>query len=440
MKIHFMSNIKKYLWFDNEITSQIPEPLEDNSDPVNKLRGGDRVEIYEYEKQEIFGFGGAFTEAAGYNYSLLDDAEKQKALALLFGRDGLNYNFCRVCIGSSDFSIDGYSYVENADEALSDFSIERDRKYVIPFIKDALAYTGGEMTLLASPWSPPACMKDNNALVGGQLREDCYAAYAKYFRRFIEEYDKEGIHIDVITPQNEPVAQKWESCVFTAEQMAALINAISNELADYPRRIKILCWDMNRGGMFAHSQSIFSLTDNRVWGTGFHWYNGVHLGEMRIMHELFPDKIMIETEFCHGFGKRMYGKYRSELIDVLDNYTSAVIEWNLMLDEDGGPYHNRDIGCYSPLFRDRDGSVQKRCVYNQMFMYSHFIKKGAHALYTSSANRNLLTLAVRNPDGQILLYIYNNSLRDDSCTVCIGDMKFKASVPSEALVLWTLEP
>ncbi|MCQ2428434.1 MAG: glucosylceramidase [Clostridia bacterium] len=433
--------LDKHIWRDGEIVPSRFEEITDNSDPINKWAGGDRVEIYHEEKQTVIGFGGAFTEASAYNYAQLDKDEKKKALDLLFGQNGLRYNFCRLCMGSSDFSLDGYTYVENDDPELRTFSIERDKKYIIPFVKDALEYTGGKITLLASPWSPPVFMKTTDELIhGGQLKKEYYPVFARYFRLFLEEYDKEGVRIDYITPMNEPRKQKWQSCEFTFEDMADFIDILADELnSNLSWHVNILCWDFNRGGMYPHAKTVFEKTGNKVCGTAFHWYSGQHLGELKMMHDFYPDKLLIETEFCHGLGSKFFGHYCTEYIDVLDNWANGSVEWNMILDENGGPYFARDFGCNSTLFRSSDNRIEKRGVYTQSYMFSHYIDKNAAVLYTSSAKKHLMTLAVKNPDGKILLYIYNDSHVDDFCTVYIDNIKFKIQVPESCLILYELK-
>ena len=148
--------------------------------------GAERINIFPVEKQSIIGFGGAFTESSAYLYSLMSKDNKLKALELLFGDSGLKYRLCRVCIGSCDFSTEAYTYVADGDSSLESFDISRDKKYVIPFIKDAMEYIKGDFTLIASPWSPPAFMKDNESLFeGGCLKEEFYSIYADYIVKFI---------------------------------------------------------------------------------------------------------------------------------------------------------------------------------------------------------------------------------------------------------------
>ncbi|MBO4377621.1 MAG: hypothetical protein J5889_01565 [Clostridia bacterium] len=433
-----MELLRKMILNDGEIMQMPLDTVTKEEDPRRLGRGTDRIEIINREKQTILGFGGAFTESAALNYAALTPEEKQKAMEYLFGETGLHYNFCRVCIGASDFARSSYHHVADGDAELVTFNIDRDREAVIPMIRDAQAYSKQPLFLLASPWTPPAWMKEGRLPNKGRLLPQYYRVWARYFCRFIEEYEKEGVLISAVTPQNEPGSHRWEGCEFTQEELAAFIAVLAEELDRYPRRIEILCWDYNRGGMFEHADRIYETLGERVWGAAFHWYNGVHEGELQALHDAWPRKVLVESEFCHGLSARMYGKYRTEILDVLNNWTNAVCEWNLLLDTEGGPYHNRDIGCNSPLYRDGE-QVFCRGVYHQMYMFSHYIQPGACALFSSSAYRSVRTLAVRNPDGEVLFYAYNDSLRDENCTIAWNEYRIPVSVPRGALLLWIMK-
>ena len=178
-----MKLLEKYIWCDGTLTKLDPEKLTAEEDPTRLGRGQDRIDILDLEKQEILGFGGAFTEASAVNYLKLSPEGKRRALDMLCGSEGLRYNFCRVCINSSDFSQEEFIYTEDGDFTLSTFSIDRDRRAVIPFIKDALAAAPGGITLFASPWSPPGYMKTSNSMKGGRLLPECYRLWAEYIIR-----------------------------------------------------------------------------------------------------------------------------------------------------------------------------------------------------------------------------------------------------------------
>ena len=433
-----MKIIKKLMLNDGEIFDQPPEPLTAEEDIRRLGRGSDRIDIIDTEKQEILGFGGAFTQASGENYMKLSPEEKRRCLDLLFGDDGLRYRFCRVCIGSPDFSSEPYCYIEDGDTDLHSFDIERDRRDVIPFIRDALEYTGGGIFLFASPWTPPAHLKSSGSLTGGRLLREYYPLWADYFVRFIEEYEKEGIRISAVTVQNEPGKHRWESCEWSDGELCDFTKLLAKKLDALPRKVDIYGWDFNRGGMMEHMKRLYAAAGDSVAGAGFHWYNGAHTGELDAHRLAFPGKLLVETEFCHGISARMYRKYRVELIDVLSHWTSAVTEWNLLLDEAGGPYHSRDIGCNSPVYRKGTECIP-RGIYREMYMFSHFIDAGSKVLCSSSAFPSVKVLCVRRPDGKLLVYAYNDSVRDEKVTYCLGEARWTAESPAGCLTLYILD-
>lgn len=152
------------------------------------------------------GFGAALTESAAYNCSFLSEEQKREFLEKYYGEEnGLNYNVGRLHINSCDFSLDIYDYVRPGESTLETFNIDRDRRYIIPRVKDIRKYCNRDLFLFASPWSPPAYMKDNeNPVKGGKLKEEYKKLWARYFAKYIKEYRKEGINISAVTVQNEP--------------------------------------------------------------------------------------------------------------------------------------------------------------------------------------------------------------------------------------------
>ena len=170
----------------------------------------------EIKYQSVLGFGGAFTESAAYLYSLLSNTQKKQFMETYFSREkGIGYNFGRTHINSCDFSLDIYSYVEEGDRELKTFNIDRDRKYIIPFIKDAIQYCSDELVLFASPWSPPAFMKDNDSAVqGGSLKEEYKEVWARYYAKYIKAMAREGITISAITVQNDRQANLGKLLLF----------------------------------------------------------------------------------------------------------------------------------------------------------------------------------------------------------------------------------
>lgn len=396
------------------------------------------INVHQIGRQNVFGFGGAITDSAAYNYALMSDANKKMTLEYLYGKSGLKYNFMRLCIGSCDFSVDEYSYVREGDMSLDTFSLDRDRKYVIPFVKDVLAFTGGNIKIFASPWSPPAYMKDNNSLIrGGKLKKEYYELYAKYLIKFIAEYRKEGIDIFALTMQNEPKAsQTWESCIFSAEEETEFAHCLTNAIKESGLDIKIICWDHNKERLYERASFVFDNAGDEVWGAGFHWYSGLHAAEIRLLREQYPDKAIIDTEFCVGLGSREYNKYHNDVIVNLDAGANAIVEWNVLLNEIGGPFHNRSSGCNAPLLYDtQNETINVREIYWSSYIFSHYIEPNATVLASSSFSADVDSLAVKNGDGHLLLYVNNRSSQNFDVTVRIKEKEMVTELPSEGIVL-----
>lgn len=375
--------------------------------------------------QTIIGFGGAFTEASAFNYSLMNEENRQRVIRALFDRkEGLGYNFCRTHIHSCDFSISRYTYTSDDDACLASFSIDQDRKYTIPFVKAAVG-TSEELLLFASPWSPPGRMKTNGELChGGRLKKECYADWAEYLVKYFEEYEKEGIRFYAMTVQNEAGAwQTWESCEYTAEGEAEFVHGYLRPAllhAGYGD-IKVMIWDHNKERVYERAVSSLKTPGamEDIWGIAYHWYSGDHFNALDMTHEKYPDKPLVLTEAGLGGarGEALEGAYSTwenaeiysrELIEDLNHYMSAAVEWNLILDECGGPCHDRPGGCKAPIIYDRTkGRLSVQPVYYATAHFSRFIRRGAVRLGTSSFCEKIKAAAFQNPGGEIILIILN---------------------------------
>lgn len=405
--------------------------------------GKDRVNIYPVEKQEILGFGGAFTESSAYIYAQADAAGKAAAMERLFGKNGLRYNFCRICIGSSDFSLDQYDYLAPGATNLESFSIERDRRYVIPMIHDAQAAAkaaGEEIVFFASPWSPPAFMKDTGSRVkGGRLLPEYREMYAEYFVKFIKAYAAEGIPISAVTPQNETLAPSpWDSCLVSAEEEAALIRALSAAFAAHGLEVKILAWDHNKGRLYHRMEEIYREVPDLVAGAAFHWYSGQHFEELALMRERYPGKLLIASEFCNGLGRKIFDTYGAELMGNLTHGVQAECEWNLMLGAAGEPYHDRAFGCSAPIHSDGKNLTLRRS-YFEMYLFSHFVRRGARALATSSFCEGLNAAAFRNPDGRLVVVVRNATDKTIPYNLSVFNRLYPVSVTPDTMVTYEIE-
>lgn len=386
----------------------------------------------EIEYQEILGFGAAFTESAAYNYSFLDKESKKEFLTKYFDKkNGIGYNFGRTHINSCDFSLDIYTYVENGDKTLESFNIDRDRKYIIPFLKDALEFCKEEIVLFASPWSPPAYMKDNDsAIQGGKLKEEYKKVWAKYYAKYIKEFQKEGINISAITIQNEPNAiQTWESCYFSSEDEREFIEKYLIPVFDEEglSHIKFIIWDHNKERVYERAKTILSSQeiDKRVWAVGHHWYSGDHFNGLSLVKEQL-NKPNICTEFCGGIEDDplvLAERYARDICENLNNYMIASCDWNILLSTLGGPYHNRTAdsvavagkiyesksgGCHAPVLYDKENN---KLIFTPIYYYighfSKFIKRGAKRIATTKFTEALYCSAFKNPDGSLVAVILN---------------------------------
>src|SRR6266478_5288028 len=223
--------------------------------------------------QPLIGIGGALTDASGETFAKLPAAGQDEVLTAYYSTDrGIGYTLGRTNINSCDFSSESYTYVTEGDSALTSFSIAHDLRYKIPLVKRAMAASGHRLKLFASPWSPPAFMKDNNDMLhGGHLRPEYAHSWALYFAKFIQSYRKAGVPVWGITIQNEPMAtQTWESCVYQAQdERDFLKNHLGPAMwGEGLRDVNIIVWDHNRDLIIQRALAIFddSAAARYAWG------------------------------------------------------------------------------------------------------------------------------------------------------------------------------
>jgi glucosylceramidase len=399
--------------------------------------------------QVMEGIGGALTDAAAETfYKLPAEAQEEILTAYFDPQKGIGYSFCRTHINSCDFSGESYAYAEiQGDTALADFNISHDLKYRIPFIKKAIEKTGGKLKLFASPWSPPAWMKtNNNMLHGGILKTEYRKTWADYYIRFFEEYGKQGISFWGLTVQNEPLAtQTWESCIYTAEDELTFVR-------DYlgPRLqqsafsgLKLMIWDHNRDIMFHRANTVLSdsAAAKYVWGTAFHWYMGDHFDNVKLVHDAFPDKGLVFSEGC-GYpfswenvkGWSWGEKYAESMIHDFNNYTSGWTDWNILLDETGGPNHVHNF-CLAPVIGDtRNGKVHYMNSYYYIGHFSKFVRPGARRIACSSTTDDLLATAFINPDGTVAIIILNKTGNPIDYSLWVDGMAGTVRSPSHSII------
>jgi glucosylceramidase len=373
--------------------------------------------------QTLLGIGGALTDAAAETYYKLPKDKQQEILQAYFDpQNGIGYSLGRTHINSCDFSSESYTYVKKDDKDLSSFNIAHDLKYRIPFIKEALAVAGKDFSLFVSPWSPPAWMKSNNDMLhGGSLLPEYYDSWADYYVKFIQAYEKEGIPIWGLTVQNEPMAiQTWESCVYSAQQER---DFLKDHLGPAMERAglqgkKILIWDHNRGMMYQRAQGVLDDPGaaKYVWGVGFHWYVGDNFENVKRVKEAYPKVNVLLTEAClspfdlNKIHEWQWGEtYARSMINDFNNGAVGWTDWNVLLDQTGGPNHVNNF-CFAPIIGDtQSGRLYYMNSYYYIGHFSKFIRPGARRIISSSTMDTLITTAFLNPNGRIAVVVLNLS-------------------------------
>ena len=345
--------------------------------------------------QTIMGFGGAFTDAASYVFSKLNSTLQTQMLNMYFSEDGLRYNMARLPMGSCDFSLGNYNYDSNSgDTNLDTFSIDHDKERIIPFIKRAISTIseskGNELRIVSSPWSPPKWMKNNDSpychdCSSCTLKDQYKETWALYFSKFISAYSQQGVPIWGITVQNEP-----EYCPPTYEGMhydaEAERDFIKQHLGPKLRRdhpdLKILIYDHNKDHVVNWAQTIYSDSEaaQYVWGTAIHWYTGDQFENVNTTHNLFPHIPILATEATEVREKDptnpVWEKgehYAHDIMGDINNWVVGFIDWNLILDIQGGPNHLGPDECEGKDKCGSDGMMladtDKQIVYPQVFYY-----------------------------------------------------------------------
>lgn len=376
--------------------------------------------------QTVMGIGGAITDASAETFAKIPKDKQQEILDAYFDvNKGIGYTLARTTIHSSDFSSGSYTYIKEGDKDLKTFSVDHDKQYRIPFIKKAIAAAGGKLTMYASPWSPPAFMKTNNDMLkGGKLKPEYFQAWATYYTKFIKAYEKEGIPIWGISIQNEPMAtQKWESCIFTGEEER---DFLKNYLGPTMHKEgfkdkKIIAWDHNRDMLYQRASTMLNDPEaaKYVWGIGYHWYENWSGGEqmfdnLKLVHEAYPETNLIFTEGCkekfdiNRIGDWKLGElYGTNMINDFNNGIVAWTDWNILLDETGGPNHVFNL-CFAPIHANtKTGEIMYTNEYYYIGHFSKFVRPGAKRIACSPSRSAISATAFVNTDGKVAVIVMN---------------------------------
>lgn len=432
--------------------------------------------IPEQKFQKITGFGGSFTEASASLLNKLSEENRESILEAYFGDSGAKYSLTRTHMNSCDFSLSNYSYAPIAgDDKLEHFSIDEDREDLIPMIKGAMDKSSEGFKILSSPWTAPPWMKDNNDWLGGKLLPEHYGTWALFFSKYINAYKLEGIDIWGFTVENEPLGnnKNWESMHFSPKEMTDfVVSNLGPQMEKDGHNVKILGYDQNRGDElkdWVDEMYRDEASTKYFDGTAIHWYASTYdffPSSLQYAHNAAPDKYLIQSEACAdsevpkwkddkwywskeatdwGWDwapeeqKYLHPKYAPvnryarDIIGCLNNWVDGWIDWNMVLDRQGGPNWFKNW-CVAPIIVDPDADeVYLTPIYYTLSHFSKYIRPGAQRIGFELSNDVLMATAAQNKDGSIVIILFNEGIEAQDVKINLGD-KFKSiTINSQAI-------
>lgn len=368
--------------------------------------------------QTMQGFGAALTNSSAW---LIEASGSREAIiADLFSREtGIGISYARLPMGASDFTaVPAYTYNDlpagQSDPDLSEFSIDPDRAFILPVLKDALA-ARPDLKVIGSPWSAPAWMKSPATLNGGSLRTQYHGVYADYFVRFVQAYAAEGVTVDAITVQNEPLhsTNDYPTMLMQAGQQADFIaDHLGPALAAAGLATRIYAYDHNWDRPDYPLAILGDVNARRyVAGTAWHCYGG-SVDAQSTVRDAHPDKDVIFTECSGGewdsdFGNVLMWNMRNLFIGSVRNWSSAVLLWNLALDAQNGPHRGGCGNCRGVVTVRSDGTWERNVEYYTIGHFSRFVQPGAVRIASDTYPGSLESVAFRNPDGTLVAVVMN---------------------------------
>ena len=404
------------------------------------------INIYPQMKyQKLEGFGGAVTDSAGYVFSLLNEAQKKEMVQQYFGAENMAYNQVRIPIDSCDFSLEHYEADSDPDDAeFEQFSFERVEKYILPLLDAAEEAYGEKLDIMLSPWSPPAYMKTTGERNhGGKLKPEYRKRWAEYICRYIEEYRNKGYHVTKLTMQNEPKAvQTWDSCIYTAQEQKEFLKEYlwpslkAHGLDD----INIYLWDHNKERVFEWAETIIDEeTTDMICGMAFHWYSGDHFEALRMIREKYPDKQLLLSEACIEYSRfsaddylNNAQKYAHDMIGNLNAGMNTFIDWNLLLNEEGGPNHVGNF-CDAPYLFDRyKKELKESNILGYLWHFTHFLDPGAVRVGVSRYTDKLEVTAFEKDD-RITFVVLNRTDEEITAYIRLGEYCTELNVQPKSI-------
>jgi glucosylceramidase len=412
----------------------------------------------------------------------LEKSQRMEVIQACFSPAGAHYSLTRTHINSCDFSLTNYAYANTpGDLELKEFSIQEDLADLVPLIQDAMAVGGASFKIMASPWTAPPWMKDNNGWNGGSLKRDCRPTWALYFSKYIQAYAAQGIPIWAVTVENEPLGNgaQWESMIYTPQQMGDFIKLhLGPQFARDNLDTKILIYDQNRDHLKEWAEQILGDPEvaRHVWGTAVHWYSSTtnwYPDVLTEVHDRFPAKALLNTEACidaevpvwrnddwywsqeatdWGYDwapeqdKYLHPKYvpvyryARDIIGGLNSWLAGWVDWNMVLDHRGGPNHARNW-CIAPILVNTDTrEVYYTPLYDVMCHFSKYIRPGAVRIGAESEAHQLMVTACLNPDGAVAVVILNETGQDTPYRLVSDHREIQLSIPARALQTVLVEP
>ncbi len=447
---------------------------------ITKFTGSETPVIITLNPEEKFqtitGFGGSFTESSAHLLNRLSTANRKKVLNAYFGEEGANYSLTRTHINSCDFSLKHYAYaMVDGEKNLESFSINEDKNDIIPMILEAKSISKEGFNIIASPWTAPPWMKDNKSWVGGKLLPEYNDTWALYYSKYIDAYKKEGINIWGVTVENEPLGNgnNWESMHFSPDEMTSFVqNHLGPTLeANRKSNVKILGYDQNRAGIKEWVDVMYkdAKTSKYFAGTAIHWYEStyeVFPDELQYAHKKAPSKYLIQTEACvdsevpHWNDDAWYwskeatdwgwdwapekdkylhpkyapvNRYATDIIGCLNNWVDGWVDWNMVLDKQGGPNWFKNW-CIAPVIVDPEkDEVYFTPLYYTMAHFSKFMRPGAIKIGCTINDKEIVTTAVKNPDGTIAIVVFNPTSEKQNIEIKLNNKIKIISIDGKAL-------
>ncbi len=401
--------------------------------------------------QTFEGIGGAFTEAAASVWQTLTPEKQQQLIAAYFDpENGNNYVMGRTHMNSCDFALGNYACCETpGDVELKSFSLKREKQAIIPMIQAAQKYRA-DIKLMITPWSPPAWMKDSGKMnQGGKLLPEYRQVWANYYCRFIQELAKENITVWGLSVQNEPEAKPaWDSCNYSpAEERDFVRDYLGPTLwKNNLQKVKVMVWDHNRYRIYDRVSEIYNDPEasKYIWGAAYHWYCEERFDVLQRTHEKWPDKKLLFSEGCHEggayHGEWVVGeRYAHNMINDFNSYCVGWIDWNMVLNEQGGPNHVGNF-CSAPILVDTEnGNYMKQSSYYYIGHFSRYIQPGAKRILCASTRDRLEATAFVNPDGSRICVILNRSDIEYPCYLKENDRAVKFTALPHSIVTVKIE-